>query len=206
MVSKLSSTQKKILVKSYDKALSSGLNKEDAYDTALFSVGLSEQTKSNSVSQNIDIKTVVIKDGSFFNPQYYFDATLTSNRRDRAGNTVSTNLLKWISDNNRVDGEGDIKHLASRGQDSSYYGLFSLVKQKYEEGKLNIRFAINKTHQRFSEFMKENKKTPFNMLSAEFYSPSLLGDKIVACNGIGWTLTDDGNNTDANITGRVKQK
>jgi len=56
---------------------------------------------------------------------------------------------------------------------------------------------------KFKEFLKINEETPFTMLSAEFFNPKIIGNKIVYSDRLGWTLTNKGSNPDAIIKGSV---
>jgi len=199
---KLSSIDRKLFVKTFDILQSKGISEEESFDKALFSVGkTSDDLTTHSLSQDINLQTVIVKEGGFFNKNYFFDATLSSSSVDSDNQSVSNSLLKWLDDNDRVDSEGDIKHLAANGNDSSWKGLFKLMHHSYQNDKLDIKFSANKEHPKFKEFLVMHKEDPFTMLSAEFQNPRMIGNKIVYSDRIGWTLTTQGraSNKDARI-------
>lgn len=199
---KLSSIDRKLFTKTYDILKGKGISEEESFDKALFSVGkTSQDLVTESLSQDINLQTVIVKEGGFFNNNYFFDATLSSSTVDVDNQSVSPALLKWLDSNGNIETEGDIRHLAFNGIDGSWKGLFKLISHNFVDNKLDIRFAADKKHPKFKEFLSLNKKNPFNMLSAEFYNPRKIGNKIVYSDKIGWTLTnkDKAANPDAII-------
>jgi len=148
--------------------------------------------------QDVSIKTAVTKSG-FFSPSYYFNGVLSSDSFDGM-HKISATLLKWLDDNNKVSYQGDADHLTYRTGNVKYKGLFKLVDKSFDAGKLFIKFVIDKGHNSYKEFIKN--KDDYRGLSAEFYDPVYKGNMIIGASGIGWTLTDDPANEEAQITSK----
>lgn len=197
---KLSSIDRKLFVKTYDMYKGKNFSDNKAFDNALFAVGrTSDDLVSSSINQDINLQTVVVKEGGFFNSNYFFDATLSSTAVDDQNEQASPALLRWLDENQKIDTKGDIKHIEFNGRGKGWKGLFNLVDHRMEGEALKVRFSADKSHPKFKEFLKMNKETPFNMLSAEFINPKYIGNKIVYASKLGWTLTDKGSNPDSKI-------
>lgn len=204
-ISKLPLAGKKIVAGIYTGMKDKGFTDYESRQVAIKAADDYINGKSESYAmQPVQLETAIVKDG-FFSPEYYFDAILSSTEMDAHGHRVSKNLLKYLDEANLVEYDGDIFHNAYRTGDGSWKGLFKMIKKSFDGKALNIRFSINKAHDKFKEFLKLNKETPFTGLSAEFYSPKMIGDKIVFSNGLGWTLTPEGSNPDSKINGRIKK-
>jgi hypothetical protein len=199
-IKSLSSVDKKILTKTYEFYLDKGLDQKDAFDKACFGLGQnSDNLNSHALAQNIHLQTAVSKEGGLFNSNYYFDAVLSSSAKDDQGVEVSNSLLSWIDNQGKIEDEADIDHKAFKGESKEYKGLFKLMNHRMEDGLLKIRFVANKQHDKFKEFLSLNKSTPFTDLSAEFFNPKYVGNKMVYASRLGWTLTSKGSNPDAKI-------
>ncbi len=199
-VTSLPTTGKKIFLKGYQKSIDLGIPKEQALDNGLFAVSNMYKHVGGSWvhKQNVELNTVILKEGGLFNKQHFFNATLSSSNIDDQGQYVDEKLLKTLSSKNLIDSMGDIFHLAAKGV-VSWKGLFKKTEHSMEDGKLKLRFTVDKNHEHYNEFKKLSKTHKFNKLSAEFYNPVLKGPKIVGASGLGWTLLDNGSNPDAKI-------
>ncbi len=188
-ISNLPHNGKKLLVKAYQNSKDSGLSESDSIDNAMFVIGKTYPDKI-SLNQSFDMKTVLTKEGGIFNKGFYFDAVLSNVYKDNDGQNATKTLLKYLSDNDAIENEGDVFHKAFNGETGIWKGLFKKIKQNFDGTKLNLKFAINKNHDKYKDFLKLHKKEPFTHLSAEFYSPQLVDNKIVFANKLGWTLTN----------------
>jgi len=202
-IADLSLTEKKVVAKVYQGMIDKGFPTKEAEEVALHMAVEATGQSSSFALAPVQLQTAIVKDG-FLSPQYYFDAVLSSTTKDDQGQVVSAALLKYLDENSVVDWDGDIKHFSMKGQ-GSWKGLAKMTKKFFDGKALNIRFSLDKTHAKFKEFMKLNKQTPFTDLSAEFYSPKTIGNKIVFSSGLGWTLTPKGSNPDAKIKGRMRK-
>jgi len=196
----LSLIDRKLFLKTYDIFKGKNISESESFDKALFAVGkTSSDLNFNSLSQNIDMQTAIVKESTgLFNSSYFFDATLSSTTIDDQNESASSSLLKWLDENGRIEEYGDIKHYELNGV-SSWKGLFKLVNHYMDGEKLKIKAIIDKSNPNYKEFLKMHKETPFTMLSAEFKNPKKIGNKIVYANKLGWTLTTKGSNPDSKI-------
>ena len=190
---------KKLIVKSYEH-YSKTNTEEESMRLAMndFKAAYKQIPSGYVHKQNINMQTAIAKSG-FFSPSYYFNAVLSSDTFD-GNHKVSSSLLKWIDDNNKVNYSGDVDHLMNNTGNLKYNGLFKLVNKSYESGKLMIKFVIDKGHAAYNDFVKN--KSNYRGLSAEFYDPVVKDDMIISASGVGWTLTDNPANQDAGITSK----
>lgn len=151
------------------------------------------------IKKTVNINTVIGKTG-FFNPQYYFDAIISSNDRDLDGQEISEFLLQDLVNKNLIDDSGDIEHLSLFG-DNRYKGVYKLINAKYDNGKLMGRFYIDKSHPKSKEVMLLAKSNKLMGVSAEFINGRVDGNKIVGCDRLGWTFTNNPSNPNARIAG-----
>lgn len=196
---------KRIFLKGFEKFKESGLSNEDSMTNALFTVGASYKQRGNewALKQDINLNTAVIKEGGFFNPQYFFDATLSSDVEDSHGHFADKKLLSVLSEKGLIDKAGDIFHAGAKGF-TSWKGLFVKGDHRMEGNKLKLRFNVDAKHPKFKQFLKLNKDHDFTKLSAEFYNPKMMGKRIIGATGLGWTLLPNGSNKDAKIEKRTK--
>ena len=182
---------KKIFLKAFNKSIKQ-LGEKKALEMA-WAVIKKMYSKSSGkwvLKQDVEIKSTINREGFFWNPSYYFDIVLSSLSTHYDGVRVSEKLLKKIDEMDLIDNEGDINHLAIDGN-SEYAGLFKRVGKEFKEGVLSIKVAINKTHDKYKEFMSNKNNKKYVHLSAEFYNPKTFGDLILDADSLGWTVTDN---------------
>lgn len=197
-VKNLPAEAKRLFIKAFNKAYKD-YNEEQAFKIAWSVVKKAYSMTGNKwvMKENIAVKSSINREGYFWNPSYYFDIILSGNREHIDGKKVSQKLLYKLYSENLIDDDGDINHLAIDGN-PEYKGLFKKIGQKFKDGYLAIRVAINKAHNKYKEFIKNNKDK-YLKLSAEFYNPKVLGDLILDADGVGWTLTDNPADTSSTI-------
>jgi len=194
LIKELPINAKKIFLRAYDKALKS-VNEKRALRLAWRVVKQSYKIVEDkwTLKTSVKVNTVVGKSG-FFNPSYYMDYTISSINKDNTGESVDNGLLENIAKGNiPMDVYGDIEHFDIDGI-SEFNGLFELISTEYINGKLNGKITINKKHKAYKTFTKWYPKGTTVGISAEFYNPTYIGKKLVNCERVGWSMTDNPRN------------
>jgi len=191
---------KRLFLKSYEALSKEGVSEDKAKEYAfdIVSSSFKQRGDSWSTKQDVVLETAIIKEGGFFNPQFNFSATISSTAMDDQKQYVDKTLLQQLSSKGLIDNYGDIFHFGAKG-DSSWKGLFKKTDASMNDDKLDIKFNLDTKHKKFKDFIKLSKKYDFSELSAEFYNPVMMGNRIIRASGLGWTLTNKGSNPDAKV-------
>ncbi|MGM0641936.1 MAG: ChaB family protein [Thermotogota bacterium] len=195
---------KKIFLKVFNKAIKEYTEKE-SFRIAWRAVKEKYKKKDSKwvLKREISIKTNFTREGMFWNSSYYFDIVLSGNNRHYDGYRVSKKLLREAITNKMINEEGDIHHLNASGN-SEYKGLFKKVKEYYKDGKIYLRIAINKLHDKYKEFIKKAKNKDYFHLSAEFLNPQIYNKLIYNADAIDWTITPTPADFDSNLASVIK--
>jgi len=182
-------TAKKVFLKAFNTA-SKKHSEDRAFKIAWSAVKKVYTKKGNKWVRrsSVKVKSVVSRNG-WFGRRYYFDTAIASNITAEDGLIATDSLLENISKTGKIDFNGDLEHAKLEGNEA-YNGLFKLIKHVYSDGKLFGRFQVDRTHPKYKWFINKyaNKKIG---VSAEFYNPTQQGNKIIDCDRLGWTITDD---------------
>jgi len=192
---------KRIFLRAYDKALKQTSDETKSYNLALSVLERKYKKKGKKwiVKSSVSVYSDIKKSG-VFNPNLKFTAILSSNKVDYDNNSVTDYLLRYLSDTNRVDNNGDFDHYMLSGK-TNYKGVFKKVNHFYKDGKVYLNFIVNKSHDKFNEVKNLFKGKKLAELSAEFYNPVLKNNKIISASSMGWSVCKDqqARNPDAKI-------
>lgn len=207
-VSSLPTEAKKIFLKAYNTAYAQTNNEESSFEIALAVVKKKYTKEKNkwilksSVSVNSDVKR-----SGIFLPNLTFTAVVSSINKDYEGNSVSDILLRNLSNSNLVENHGDFDHLLFDGF-SNYKGAFKKLNHWYDNGKLYLKFLIDKSYDKFNDVKELFKDKKIAEVSAEFYNPVVVNNKIVNASRLGWSVcrNDSAINPDAKIIKTEKRE
>ncbi|NCD06374.1 MAG: hypothetical protein EOL97_09660 [Spirochaetia bacterium] len=186
VVKKLPIRGKKIFISAFNKA-NAKYDEETSFKLAWNAVK-KVYTKKNDNWVAVKKKKVVARSSYFLSPNYYYDAVLGTNELHYDNKRVSEDLLK----NGKIDNLGDFNHYGVDSGDFKYKGIFKLVKQVYEDGKLYLRFTLDRNHSSYNDFITKIEDTDSELkLSAEYINAVEKDNVIVSADEIGWTVLLD---------------
>jgi cation transport regulator len=193
-VKQLPVSAKRIFLKAFDNSFKK-YGEEESFKIAWAAVKRIYAKKGETwvKKSSVKVKSVLGRSGLFGN-RYYFDAVISSNQEAEDGLIATDELLEGLYTNNLVEQYGDVDHLGLEGNGSTS-GMFKLIENKYQSGKMYGRFLVNKSHPKYNWFINNYKKNDIE-LSAEFKGYETEGNKIVKCDSLGWTVLMNQNPAD----------
>lgn len=193
----MNNIEKTVLKKYYDKAFA----EDEATALARTTNVYNKYIRPNMF--NVE-KNKVIARSAFLNADYMFDAIVSSNSINYDGLSIDDSVLQNIP----IHSDGDYDHIGLKTGKFNYKGLFKLVKSVYENGKVFLRFILNKNHSEYDSFSKKINNTDSDIkLSAELIGAEVQDNKVINAKEMGWTvlIEDEPANNDATVYARKKK-
>ena len=192
-VKKLPINAKKVFISSFNKAYITHTEQE-SFKIA-WSAVKQKYKKTNNNWVEVKKNKVIARSSHFLSPNFYYDAILGTTEIHYDNKKVSDKLLETIV----LDKNGDFNHYGYNNSDFGYKGVFKLVKQVYEDGKLYMRFMLDTKHKRYNELIKQLENTDSEIkLSAEYVNPVIENDEILSAEKVGWSVLINEEPADSN--------